>query len=211
MESAISLNQNQILSHLDIPNFSNDLRLIILDYTCFRKTTKITKHERTCWIRLGPHLINDQICLQMTFYTDTDSHILSSFGLYCEDSAKTYYNTFVETLLSNVEHLTFDSLINQMMLGFYYNVYAFCPHDQSTVLIIIPAQLNSLYPEVYFYCTTSTMSKLKSRKSWDYVDTGNSVYSSRYVHNKIEDAIKYITRYYDIATRYGMKGIHYDN
>lgn len=203
MASAIALNLRRILSHFDIPKFSDDLRLIILDYMYYRHTHKMTRNESNCWFRVGPHLINDQLCLQIMFYTDTESHIVSSFGLYCENLAIVYYNNISRIFhLSDTNPLDWHNLISQVMARSYYvfyAVYAFCHNDQSTIKITMVVEKTIKISRVNFDSITNGDAHIER------------IYTSRYSFENIEDIKECIEIYHNMASILGLQKNEYSS
>lgn len=204
MASSIATNQTQILSLINIPIFSDDLRLMISDYVYFRDGTQITQKGETCWIRLGPHLVDDKICLQILFYTKTESHVVASFGVYCVKEAISYYNDYVKTIKITklLKSLNWLDVINRMMKEQYYIFYAFCPTDLSTIRISVPTENYQDISRVEFISSTET-STYEDSTMW------LTIYSTDCEHKNAKNIIEYLDIYYKMASRHGMQSNEY--
>lgn len=138
-----------ILEIIDIPSFSNDVRLIILDYMYFREVTQITHNKILYYLRLGLGLQENELCFQITVYNEVSSNILSSFGVHCEEKAIQEYNT-LKYNINNIPGLEWDShqlfewsedvRINNCKetragSDIYYHFYKFRAKEQCTVMI----------------------------------------------------------------------------
>jgi hypothetical protein len=145
MVSTIESTQTRILSLIDIPQFSDDLRLVILDYMHPRYTVRVTLGGLLYWIRLGPSLKDNQLFLEIVAYNFGFSFILSTFGTYCQEKAINEYNYLINNI-SKISPFNW----NQVFMTVYqqydhlisYSLYAFCPDDQSTILFQIQQQKN---------------------------------------------------------------------
>lgn len=147
--------QKQILESIDIPQFSSDLRLVILDFLYVREITPLICRDISYYLRIGPTLIDDQIFYQISVYNDTFYRDVSSFGLYCEEKAMQQYNSLKKIIHSDMTQ----NDLNTVMFADkgedtnIYFLFAFCPYDESTVMIHVTKARPS-YCALRIYVTT---------------------------------------------------------
>lgn len=148
----------KILSLIDIPKFSDDIRFMILDYIYPRRVTKLNLDGIVYLVRLGPVLERDKIYLQITAYYNDAEHVLSSFDTYCDKKAMNEY----KTLLRNISYIApfnwepaFMTSLQPNSDFAFYSVYVFCLDDESTVMFQITQKSRVLKGEhmyqLYFY------------------------------------------------------------
>jgi hypothetical protein len=141
MASFIDTIQTKIINLLDIPQFSNDLRLVILDYMHPRRVKKLEVNNKTHWLRLGPHLENNKLSLQIIIYDDSVTHRLSSFGLYCDQKAIHEFNNVSLTSPDKQTEIDLDKILFSGSMTHqttqYHCRYVVCPISQSTIMFLI--------------------------------------------------------------------------
>lgn len=149
--------QKEILAFIDIPKFSNDLRLLILDYMYIRAVTKLKDDLGHYYLHLNTGLIDNKLCLQITVSNDTLNYVISTFGTYCEEKAIREYDC-LKMCISNISITHWGQVFIDESSSFWpksaryyrysscptgsdrsdtviYRRYAFCPADGSTTMI----------------------------------------------------------------------------
>lgn len=215
MATAISLNQKQLLSQVDIPKFSDDLRGIILNYMHFQETIKTTKDGKCCWLRLGPYLENNHIHLQLDAYDETVTHSLSSFREDCEAKAIHEYNK-LKNNLHDVIHLEWDRVFFRdtiaSSLGTFYSRYVFCPSDQCTILfqikqhsfILTDFQLRTYYNTESFPIFDNVENRIGTKYCWQ-----SDCYMQ--IVDDFKRVAKRVAHCSQLARKYGSKWHLYDD
>lgn len=132
--------RTQILSFIEIPTFSDDIRGIVLDYMHSNCSADIVIGAITYKLSLRPGLEDNKLCLQVVVHGSTYSRVMSSFGPECEEKAiQEYTNRKNNTGYTSyyVNDLIFNELPSEKTS--YGRLYAFCPEDLSTIMIeIVP-------------------------------------------------------------------------
>lgn len=147
--------QTKILSFINISCFSDDLRLIILDYIYFRCVTKIPDFPEY-YFRLNIVLENDKPQMQITVSNNTCCYVVSSFGLYCQEKAFIEYNR----LINDISSIDFDQIfinVNKEVDHNIYCRYAYCPTDGSTIMIRMKFERGDSELRLYFMDTHKTI------------------------------------------------------
>lgn len=146
MASSIALNQAQILSLIDIPKFSDDLRLLILEYMHARRVTKFIWHDKIYWLRLTPYLEDNKLSLQIVAHNDKTNILLSTFGTYCDEKAIHEYNTLRDDMPSPIPLESWDRALFRCVPKddgiihsryVFYIRYVFCPDDGCTIMFLL--------------------------------------------------------------------------
>lgn len=126
--------ETKILQFIDIPKFSNDLRLVILDYMYFRDVTKISNNNIPYWLRLGLHLEDDHLFFRITCHHPGFNRVLSSFGIYCEEKAIVEYNNLKNNICEKI-CFHWENIFTSCDDSDYQRLYTYCFTNQSTIVI----------------------------------------------------------------------------
>lgn len=163
--------QAKILSFIDISQFTDDLRLVIFDYMYPRRVNYITQDEKSYCYRLGPHLQDNQLFLEIIAYTKNFSRVLSTFGTYCEQKAIHEYESLRKDISNNISfNISFDwetCFFTRRVFGnnmVFHHLYAFCLDNQSTIMFQIDAQ-----PQIGFGTRFIHYSLRNSTTVWDEI------------------------------------------
>lgn len=150
----MSSSLTKILHLIDIPNFSDDVRLVVLDYLHFRETSDVINNNISYRLRLSLGLQEDNLCFQITLYNSTFNRIVSSFGIYCEEKAREEYGKLKENISSQAVFSCEDSAISETC-GFStcHRLYVFCPKDNSTIMISGFTECDSRWHGIRLYGT----------------------------------------------------------
>lgn len=163
----------KLISFIDIPAFSDDVRGFVMDFLYFRDVTKLILMDKEHYLSLGIDLEKGKLCFKITVYNNDFNYTLSSFGTDCESVAIKEYQVF-KNYLSSTTFIT--KLIdtsdgkkvvidwNQVYLTHHirvasciYRRYAFCPVDESTSridheVIQFPSEVRALgIFRIHFY------------------------------------------------------------
>lgn len=212
MTSSIASIQTQILELIHIPSFSDDVRLIILDYVHFRNVTKFKEGGVYYYFRLGVSLEDDKLCLQISIYKNNFYRMISSFGIQCEEKAIQEYNT----LLCSIPN--FQSIYDNKVFicaadddYVYYRRYAFCPSDESTIMIRLHAhrrELSVVNVTLYFMETIETQHygcSIHTNIVWTAYGRHN-----RYYFENMEHLQPHMLVYQQLAIKHGKKLVNYN-
>lgn len=220
MVSIISINQKRLLEIIDISTFSNDVRGIILQYMHENLISKITLNVLPYSLHLGPHIVNNHLCIQITAYDDTYHHMLSSFGIDCEAKAVMEYNTLKDKLLNHhyTKHLGYAALTfsanptswEKVIFGemlsdgysYYYHLYAFCPNSQSTIRFRILQHTHNPF-NIGFWAYTYDHDTSGAGKEYSEFDWSNT--EGQMEFELFEDARAQMKICHELASIYGTQ------
>lgn len=203
--------QTRILSFINIHCFSDDIRLLILDYLYFRGITKLSNEYANYYLRLGVGLESDKLCMQMTVYDHTSSYVLSSFGINLEGKAIKEYN-FLKEYIPTLRLMNWDQVFMNSIgkiPGFHHRRYAFCPKDESTIMIQLKI-IAGYFIEIHLY----SIHKIETKRIAKCIRT-HITWKSEFVHHspfseKSEEHKKQIINYQKLVSEHGNNWKNYD-
>jgi len=106
-----------------------------------RRVKKLEVNGKTHWLRLGPHLENNKLSLEIIIYYDSVAHMLSSFGLSCDQKAIYEYNNVSITSPDKKSHVSLGEILFSGNMSYQPTVYfcrcAVCPISQSTIMFLM--------------------------------------------------------------------------
>jgi hypothetical protein len=206
--------QKAILQYIDISTFSDDLRLLILDYMHPRIISLLTCEGMNYSFRLSPYLENKQLslCIIICCHHLGISRIISSFGIYCEEKAIHEYNTFNTKITRISPHEIFLKPIDFVAEGdfpdgslLYKSLYAFCKDDKSTVMFQVQKRKYLTTYKLKYYTTTDNITMFDAVNNCYGVRYHWKAGSGSYEYYRFEDAIEKMVEFYQLVMTWGSK------
>lgn len=206
MATFVASSQSKLLQLINIPKFSDDVRLVILDYLHYRRVVPISINDKPYWLRLGPVMEDNKLFLQITAYDDNISHVLSSFGTYCEKKAIKEFDILQASISKQNSPLDWDRVfINERIELSFSEIcqsccrFTYCPHDQSTIMIEMLDYGDNFVISIFFTNEKNIESFDKHNMEKYYWNTNYN----KFKYTDIEEAQTNFIIQYRLANIYG--------